>query len=123
MGVDPLATCPAEESGGFNREPPTAPSPTDHLPGTVGKVEVMTARIAAGYSPWHPGDAGCGGGRVGLAGPWMRGFTDGGELEGNPRELVDRQGMRHGARPDGEPAPCRAHERVGRAGVGVKCHA
>lgn len=31
--------------------------PTPHMPGTPGKIAILTARAAAGQSLWHPLDA------------------------------------------------------------------
>lgn len=31
--------------------------PTNYLPGTIGKIEVMRVRVAMGYSPFHYQDA------------------------------------------------------------------
>jgi hypothetical protein len=43
------------------REPPPDDhpllGPTQHLPGTRGKIAVMTARYLAGYAIYHPDDA------------------------------------------------------------------
>lgn len=36
---------------------PLAPAPTEYFPGTVEKIHVMEERVAAGYAPFHPGDA------------------------------------------------------------------
>ena len=38
------------------REPPEAPEPTEHLPGSVGKIEVLRWRVANGYRLWHSRD-------------------------------------------------------------------
>lgn len=40
-----------------NRVRPLPDEPTDALPGTVAKMDVMSARIEAGYQPHHPLDA------------------------------------------------------------------
>jgi hypothetical protein len=102
---------------------PLAPTPTGYLPGTRGKVEVMEARVAQGYAPCHPGDAGAGdGGSL-----WGVGATDGDETGGDPRELYSYG--KQGARPaqkatgGGKGEKGRAHKRIGRAGVGLKLHA
>ena len=36
---------------------PLPQSPTQHLPGSPGKLAVLEARAAAGESLWHPADA------------------------------------------------------------------
>lgn len=36
---------------------PLAPTPTDYLPGTDGKIAVMEERCRMGYALWHPLDA------------------------------------------------------------------
>jgi len=38
-------------------DPPPPPEPTNHLPGTPGKVQVMAERLEARYAIWHPQDA------------------------------------------------------------------
>ncbi len=38
-------------------EPPLPPRPTEQLPGTPGKVEVLAERFRKGQSLWHPQDA------------------------------------------------------------------
>ncbi len=38
-------------------EPPPPPEPTQHLPGTEGKLIVMEWRAANGFSLWHPDNA------------------------------------------------------------------
>ncbi len=37
-------------------DPPPAPAPTDHPPGSPEKVEVLAERFAAGVALWHPHD-------------------------------------------------------------------
>ena len=36
---------------------PKAGEPTDEVPGTKGKLDVLVARAQAGVSLWHPDDA------------------------------------------------------------------
>lgn len=40
-----------------NTEPPLPPTPTQALPGSWEKVEVMRKRAASGYAIFHPDDA------------------------------------------------------------------
>ena len=44
-----------EDTDYADRPPP--PEPTDCPPGSVGKVDAMAARVAAGVGLWHPNDA------------------------------------------------------------------
>lgn len=39
------------------REPPECNEPTQHLPGTVEKIEVMRRRAEQGFRIWHSRDA------------------------------------------------------------------
>lgn len=44
--------------GNVTREPPPAPHPTSHPPGSVGKFRVLMERARAGVQLWHPLDEG-----------------------------------------------------------------
>ena len=60
--VDPVVrelyptACPVGH-GTENRVGVAPPAPTAHLPGDPGKVAAMEARVALGYSAFHPKDA------------------------------------------------------------------
>lgn len=43
--------------GNVAREPPPAPCPTAHPPGSVGKFRVLMERARQGVQLWHPSDA------------------------------------------------------------------
>jgi hypothetical protein len=43
--------------GDFNGEPRLPPTPTDALPGSPEKVEVLMERAHLGVALWHPQDA------------------------------------------------------------------
>ena len=46
-----------EEARAEQEATPWPPAPTEHLPGSEAKIEVMRQRVLAGYSPWHPLDS------------------------------------------------------------------
>ena len=59
----PTSAAPTSRRGVGNGVMASAPppsEPTDAVPGTPEKIEVLSARAARGESLWHPGDAGGG---------------------------------------------------------------
>ncbi len=57
----PCVNCsPEERESSREVDTPLLPctEPTSHLPGTIGKLQVMADRVARGEAPCHPKDAG-----------------------------------------------------------------
>ena len=59
--------------------PTLTPEPTEHPPGSEGKIEVLAQRVLAGEDLWHPEDNGMA--------EWKRQKT------GRPSHLVDLLGL------------------------------